>query len=166
MLLSDSSFAESYYFKECKLSNAVSADYVINIDKNVIQVNLRSLDGATQNFSDKIKTIEKNKIISICFPRGIKEKYKQFNNIVKPDGLNIDYDLNPEWAKSHLKNVVLQGGLNPKALLEPDKKMFEEATKYIKTFNDIPYIFNLGHGLLPETDPDKLKKLINFYRKY
>jgi len=109
---------------------------------------------------------KKNKIISICFPRGIKEKYKQFNNIVKPDGLNIDYDLNPEWAKSHLKNVVLQGGLNPKALLEPDKKMFEEATKYIKTFNDIPYIFNLGHGLLPETDPDKLKKLINFYRKY
>ena len=38
MLLSDSSFAESYYFKECKLSNAISADYVINIDKNVIQV--------------------------------------------------------------------------------------------------------------------------------
>ena len=66
MLLSDSSFAESYYFKECKLSNAVSADYVINIDKNVIQVNLRSLDGATQNFSDKIKTIENNaKIIDL-----------------------------------------------------------------------------------------------------
>ena len=29
-----------------------------------------------------------------------------------------------------------------------------------------PYIFNLGHGLLPETDPDKLGKLIKFYREY
>ena len=42
--------------------------------------------------------------------------------------------------------------------------MIEGATKYIKAFKDIPYVFNLGHGLLPETDPDKVKKLIKFYR--
>ena len=44
--------------------------------------------------------------------------------------------------------------------------MISEATKYIKTFKGIPYVFNLGHGLLPETDPDKVKKLIKFYRSY
>ena len=38
--------------------------------------------------------------------------------------------------------------------------------KYLLIFNDLPYIFNLGHGLLPETDPDKVSKLIKFYREY
>ena len=40
------------------------------------------------------------------------------------------------------------------------------ATKYIQAFKDNPYVFNLGHGLLPETDPDRVKKLIEFYRKH
>ena len=68
------------------------------------------------------------------------------------------------WAKNKLKDVVIQGGLDPKILLKSEKEMLEGATKYIQAFKDIPYIFNLGHGLLPETDPDKVKKLIEFYR--
>ena len=40
--------------------------------------------------------------------------------------------------------------------------MLKGATKYIHIFKGIPYVFNLGHGLLPETDPDKVKKLIEF----
>tara|TARA_B100000965_G_scaffold268238_1_gene226786 strand:- start:341 stop:1348 length:1008 start_codon:yes stop_codon:yes gene_type:complete len=109
---------------------------------------------------------KKNNIPNICFPRGIKEKFKNFNKIVKPDGINIDYEIKPEWVLKNLKNVVIQGGLNPKMLLENEAKMIKGATKYIKTFKGIPYIFNLGHGLLPETDPDKVKKLIELYRKY
>ena len=109
---------------------------------------------------------KKNKILNICFPRGIKEKFKDFNEIVKPNGINIDYEIKPEWAKDNLRNVVIQGGLDPKSLLENEETMFRGATKYIQTFKDIPYIFNLGHGLLPETDPDKVKKLIDFYRSY
>ncbi len=109
---------------------------------------------------------KKNKILNICFPRGIKEKFKDFNEIVKPNGINIDYEIKPEWAKDNLRNVVIQGGLDPKSLLENEKTMLDGATKYIQTFKDIPYIFNLGHGLLPETDPDKVKKLIEFYRNY
>ena len=63
-----------------------------------------------------------------------------------------------------LKNVVIQGGLNPNILLKSDEDITKAATKYIQTFKDIPYVFNLGHGLLPETDPDKVKKLIKLYR--
>ena len=69
-------------------------------------------------------------------------------------------------GKKKLKNVVIQGGMDPKALLTNEKKMLETATKYIKIFNDIPYIFNLGHGLLPETDPDNVEKLIKLYRNF
>jgi len=70
------------------------------------------------------------------------------------------------WARANLTNVVLQGGLDPKILLKSDDEMFKGATKYIEAFKDIPYVFNLGHGLLPETDPDKLERLIKFYRNY
>ena len=106
------------------------------------------------------------KIPNICFPKGIKQKYKDFNDFVKPDGINLDSEIDPQWAKDKMRNVVFQGGLNPKVLLKSDKEIFKGATKYIQIFKDMPYIFNLGHGLLPETDPGKLEKLIKFYRNY
>ena len=105
-------------------------------------------------------------IATICFPKGLKDNYKDFNDFVKPDGINLDSELDPIWARSKLKDVVLQGGPDPKILFKTDKEILEVATKYIKTFKDIPYVFNLGHGLLPETDPDKVKMLVNFYRNY
>ena len=86
--------------------------------------------------------------------------------LLNPDGINLDAELDPLWAKNKLRDVVLQGGLNPKILLKANEDILEVATKYIETFKDIPYVFNLGHGLLPETDPDKVKMLINFYRNY
>ena len=64
LLFNNTAFAESYYFKNCQLSNAVSGNYTINFDKNVIEVNLHAVDGTVQNFSDKIKSVEENKIIS------------------------------------------------------------------------------------------------------
>ena len=62
--------------------------------------------------------------------------------------------------------MVLQGGLDPKILLLSDEEIKKNALRYLKIFNEIPYIFNLGHGLLPETDPDRLGRLIKFYREY
>ena len=116
--------------------------------------------------SKLVKFCKKKNIPVICFPRGIGENYKKFNDIVKPDGLNIDYEVDPEWAKINLKNVVIQGGLDPKILLNSEKDIMNSAKKYLNAFQDLPYVFNLGHGLLPSTDPDKVEKLIEFYRNY
>ena len=69
-------------------------------------------------------------------------------------------------AKKNLKNVVLQGGMNPKTLLKSDKFIFREAKKYLDVFENVPYIFNLGHGVIPETSPKKIEKLIKFVRNY
>jgi uroporphyrinogen decarboxylase len=113
-----------------------------------------------------VEFCKKKKIPIICFPKGLKENYKEFNSIVKPDGLNLDYELNPSWSKKNLKNVILQGGLDPKILLTSDEKIKENAIKYLSVFRETPYIFNLGHGLLPDTDPDKVQRLIKFYREY
>ena len=78
----------------------------------------------------------------------------------------MDYDVDPKWIKENLSNVVLQGGLDPKILLSDEKQMLSSTKRYLDIFKDLPYIFNLGHGLLPETDPDKVGKLIKFYREY
>ena len=109
---------------------------------------------------------KENNIPVVCFPKGIGKNYKKFNDIVKPHGINLDYTIDPSWAKRNLKNVVIQGGLDPKILLSNESQIIKNTEKYLNIFNDIPYVFNLGHGLLPETDPDKVEKLINFYRKY
>ena len=104
------------------------------------------------------------KISNICFPKGINKNYENFNNLVKPDGINIDPNIDPIWAKKKLKNVVIQGGLDPNVLLKSEEEIMKGATKYINSFRDFPYVFNLGHGLLPQTDPDKVEMLIKFYR--
>ena len=113
-----------------------------------------------------VEFCKKEKIPSICFPKGIKEKYREFTNIVKPDGVNIDSEIDPSWANKELSNVVIQGGLDPSVLLKSDEEIFKKASKYFNIFKHKPYVFNLGHGLLPETDPDKVAKLIKFYRSY
>ena len=113
-----------------------------------------------------VKFCKKKKIPTICFPKGIKSYYANFNKVVRPDGINLDSQVNPEWARQNLKNVVIQGGLDPNILLKSENEIYKRATKYIQIFKHIPYVFNLGHGLLPETDVDKVEKLIKFYRNF
>ena len=109
---------------------------------------------------------KEKKIPVICFPKGINKNYKEFNSVVKPDGINLDHDVDPSWAKKNLPNVVLQGGLDPKVLLSNNEEFLRIAKKYLEIFKGLPYIFNLGHGLLPETDPDKVNRLVKFYREF
>ena len=113
-----------------------------------------------------VEFCKKKGIPVICFPRGIKENYKDFNSLVKPDGINIDYNVDPEWARENLKDTVIQGGLDPKILLLTDEEIYSNAKKYLDAFKGLPYVFNLGHGMLPQTNPDKVDKLIKFYREY
>ena len=113
-----------------------------------------------------VKFCKSKNIPVICFPRGVGENYKRFNEMVKPDGLNIDYEVDPIWVKKNLKNVVIQGGLDPKILLNSEEEIVNNTRRYLDAFKDLPYVFNLGHGLLPSTDPDKVEKLIKFYRNY
>jgi len=107
-----------------------------------------------------VEFCKKNKIPVICFPRGIKSNYLEFAEIVKPDCLSLDYEIDPIWAKKNLKNFCLQGGMDPKILFKNEKEIFNEVDKYLNIFKEHPYIFNLGHGLLPETNPNILKKVI------
>mgnify|MGYP006133901437 CR=1 FL=1 len=100
---------------------------------------------------------------AICFPRGIKN-YKKFCEVVKPDVVNIDYDVDPKLISKELQ-IPIQGGLNPKILLLDKIQIKKEATKYTNIFKDHPYIFNLGHGVLPETKPEMIEYLIKIIKE-
>ena len=99
----------------------------------------------------------------ICFPRGIKN-YKKFCEVVKPDVVNIDYDVDPKLISKELQ-IPIQGGLDPKILLLDKIQIKKEATKYTNIFKDHPYIFNLGHGVLPETKPEMIEYLIKIIKE-
>ena len=100
----------------------------------------------------------------ICFPREIKN-YKEFCDVVKPDALSIDYNVDPKSILNDIK-IPIQGGLDPKILLSDKETLKKEATKYLDIFKNHPYIFNLGHGVLPETDPNMFEYLVNSVKNY
>jgi len=100
----------------------------------------------------------------ICFPRGIKD-YKNFCDTVKPDAVNIDYDVNPKEIVNEIK-IPIQGGLDPKILLTDTENLKREVGKYLNIFKDHPYVFNLGHGILPETKIEMVEDLIKIVRNF
>tara|TARA_B100001287_G_scaffold69955_1_gene57600 strand:- start:155 stop:1099 length:945 start_codon:yes stop_codon:yes gene_type:complete len=100
----------------------------------------------------------------ICFPRGIKN-YKNYCEIVKPDAICIDYDVDPNQIRKEI-NIPVQGGLDPKVLLSDKETLKKETTKYLEIFKDHPYIFNLGHGILPETKPEMVEYLVKTVKEF
>ena len=80
LVFCNTGFAESYYFKKCKLSENASGDYLIDFDKNVIEVTLKTKDGISQELTDKIKLITKDQIVSdIIQNKTNKKYYLQYN---------------------------------------------------------------------------------------
>ena len=115
----------------------------------------------TLNLVDYVKSLN---VPVICFPREIKN-YKEFCEVVKPDAVNIDYNVDPLMIAKNIK-IPVQGGLDPKILLTDKNNLKKETLKYLDIFKDHPYIFNLGHGILPETNPDMVEFLIRTVKEH
>ena len=115
----------------------------------------------TLNLVNYVKSLN---IPVICFPREIKN-YKDYCEIVKPDAVSIDYNVDAKLIVKEIK-IPVQGGLDPKILLSDKENLKKEASKYLNIFKDHPYIFNLGHGVLPETDPMMVDYLVKFVKDY
>ena len=111
-----------------------------------------------------VEHIKSKKIPVICFPKGIGESYVDFCSIVKPNCISIDYEVDPKWIKEKLKGIPIQGGLDPKILLTNKEEIKKNTEKYLNIFTDYPYIFNLGHGVLPETKPETIEYIIKIIR--
>jgi uroporphyrinogen decarboxylase len=115
----------------------------------------------TLNLVEYVKSLN---IPVICFPRGIKN-YKNYCEVVKPDTICIDYEVDPIKIKKEI-NIPVQGGMDPKVLLTNKENLKKEVKKYLDIFKDHPYIFNLGHGVLPETNPNMMDYLVKTVKDY
>jgi len=113
---------------------------------------------------DLVNHVKKLGVPVICFPRGIND-YKNFCDVVGPDMVNIDYNVDPLKAVDEIK-IPIQGGLDPKILLTDKETLKKEVKNYLNIFKDHPYVFNLGHGILPETKIEMVNELVNFVRNY
>ena len=115
----------------------------------------------TLNLVNYVKSLN---VPVICFPRGIKN-YKDYCEVIKPDVICIDYEVDPVQISREIK-IPIQGGMDPKVLLADKENLKKEIKKYLDIFKDHPYIFNLGHGVLPETDPQMMDYLVKTVKDY
>ena len=103
----------------------------------------------------------------IGFPRGAGNQYVDYVNKTNVDAVALDTNVVPDWAaKAFDKKVVIQGNLDPIALIVGGERMLSEATTIIESMKARSHIFNLGHGVLPETPPENVEILARFLRSY
>ena len=113
---------------------------------------------------DLVNFVKSKKTPVICFPKGIND-YKSYVSLVKPDVISIDYDVDPKKISESI-DIPVQGGLNPNFLIADKEELKANVKKYLDIFKDKPYIFNLGHGVLPNTDPGMVDYLVKFVKNY
>jgi uroporphyrinogen decarboxylase len=114
---------------------------------------------------DRIKA-DHPEIPIIAFPRGAGFLYQRFVEQVTIDGVSLDSTVPAGWARDSLSSVCLQGNLDPVLLLEGGSAMLDGARHLLDRFAGRRHIFNLGHGVLPPTDPDAVARLVDFVRDY
>ncbi|UIP92096.1 uroporphyrinogen decarboxylase [Wolbachia pipientis] len=101
----------------------------------------------------------------IGFPRSAENLYTDYCEQTGVSAVSIDYNVPIEWAKENLK-IPLQGNLNPSLLAYNKSEAIEEAKRIIDCFRGLPFIFNLGHGVLPDTPVENIAALVDLVRNY
>ncbi|MEC7388941.1 MAG: uroporphyrinogen decarboxylase [Pseudomonadota bacterium] len=101
----------------------------------------------------------------IGFPKGAGHQYIDYVNKTGVDAVAIDTSVNPGWAAKMLdKKVVIQGNMDPISLLVGGESMLNQACSIISNMKERPHVFNLGHGVLPETPPENVEALAKYLR--
>ena len=155
----NTAFAESYYFKECRLSSELEGDYLLDFEKNVIKIQLETSEGSYQEWEDKIELIEKNKIVSEKIKSGksegsyfvyyldvdtesvIKQNYKKESGLglIRPDGPKQQAfckNVNAGWDKKKIEEAELSE-TEIKILKTREQILKEQRTTFVCKGNDI-----------------------------
>jgi len=101
----------------------------------------------------------------IGFPRGFGEKTQEYQKQTRVDGISLDSRLSLEWVKKTVpSSVILQGGIDPQALVVGGDILRQEVERYRSLEAQGPYIFNLGHGIVPETPIDHVVDFLRYIK--
>ncbi len=102
----------------------------------------------------------------IGFPRQSGSKFKHYAKETGVDAISIDNSVPLEWVRDNLQaGIVVQGCLNPQSLAGSRQAMLDEAAQIMEMLGDKPFVFNLGHGILPTTPVENMQALCDFLRR-
>ncbi len=103
----------------------------------------------------------------IAFPRGAGVHYNSYATETGVEAVSLDSSIPPEWAAKQLQpQSAIQGNLDPLLLVVGGKPMEEATLRILKALGRGPFVFNLGHGILPETPPDNVARLSELIRAW
>ena len=101
----------------------------------------------------------------VLFPRGAGVLYRDFAREAGAAALGLDTTVPLGWARYELQTkVVVQGNLDPQLLVAGGEAMATRCAEILEALADGPFVFNLGHGIVPETPPENVARLIELVR--
>jgi uroporphyrinogen decarboxylase len=101
----------------------------------------------------------------ILFPKGVGALAGAYAALPACDAVGIDFSLDWRTAKSLISPfATVQGGLDPMLAVVGGQAMETAARAILEAFSDVPYVFNLGHGLTPDTPPENVARLVEIVR--
>lgn len=103
----------------------------------------------------------------IAFPRGAGVRYLDYAIETGVEAVSLDSSIPPEWAAKELQpQSAVQGNLDPLVLIEGGKALEDATARILKALGRGPFVFNLGHGILPDTPPDNVARLSGLIRAW
>jgi uroporphyrinogen decarboxylase len=101
----------------------------------------------------------------IAFPREAGQGYVGFARATGADCVALDNSVTPEWAAAHVQvDGCVQGNLAPGHMVTGGEALVRETRRVVEAFRKGPHIFNLGHGITPDADPENVRLMIDTVR--
>ncbi|MCU0800788.1 MAG: uroporphyrinogen decarboxylase [Rhodobacteraceae bacterium] len=101
----------------------------------------------------------------IAFPREAGEGYVGFAKATGADCVALDNSVSPEWAAENVQSTgCVQGNLAPEHMVTGGEALIRETRRVVQAFSKGPHIFNLGHGITPDANPDNVQLMIDTVR--
>jgi uroporphyrinogen decarboxylase len=101
------------------------------------------------------------------FPRCAGMRYLNFIEETGVDGVSLDNGVPIKWAAQNIQSkCTVQGNLDNAVLIAGGEVMEREIYNILEGFSGGSHIFNLGHGILPQTPPENVLKLVQIIREW
>ncbi|MGX9356731.1 uroporphyrinogen decarboxylase [Roseobacteraceae bacterium S113] len=102
----------------------------------------------------------------IAFPREAGDGYIGFAKATGADCVAIDNSVSAAWAAQHVQvDSCVQGNLASSHMVTGGQALVDETRAIVQAFSGGPHIFNLGHGITPDADPDNVQRMIDAVRE-
>lgn len=101
----------------------------------------------------------------IAFPREAGDGYIGFGKLTGADCVAVDDSVSAEWVAQHVQpDGCVQGNLKSSHMVTGGQTLIDETKRIVRALSNGPHIFNLGHGITPDADPDNVQRMIDAVR--